>query len=233
MNTILIGLDLSFNSTGITISKIIDNKNTSIKFTKVVFAEKFKESIFKNNINTVFYTMPVNITADDLKLNSEKNATEQLSTSIRALMCAKKIWLEISKYMNYGINHNSGVYHNSEVDQIIVTIENYIMPSFGGQNSLQTVSGLIALQSYIREFFIKYKIKNENTILKIYTPTPTQNKKYFTGNGRADKNDMINAFIGNWDGLSLIPSITECGKIDDIIDSFALMCHGWYEFTKK
>lgn len=227
MNTILIGLDLSFNSTGITISKIIDNKNTSIKFTKVVFAEKFKESIFKNNINTVFYTMPVNITVDDLKLNSEKNATEQLSTSIRALMCAKKIWLEISKYVN------SGVDHNSRVDQIIVTIENYIMPSFGGQNSLQTVSGLIALQSYIREFFIKYKIKNENTILKIYTPTPTQNKKYFTGNGKADKYDMINSFIANWDGLSLIPNITECGKIDDIIDSFALMCHGWYEFTKR
>lgn len=225
---LLIGLDMSFNSTGITFSLIEDNQNKKIKFYRVIFDDESNKTgkIYKPNeiinINQVVYRMPVNINMMDLSIDTEdKNTSEQISTTLRAMVCSKKI--------NKIIADNIILY---EPDIIIYTMENYIMPAFGGRNSLVNVSGLILLQGFVREWFIKYSVSYPSINTYLFTPTPRQTKKYFTGgNGSADKKEMIQAFIDNYDGIKLIPNISK-GKLDDVIDSFALMCHGYMKYQE-
>jgi Holliday junction resolvasome RuvABC endonuclease subunit len=218
---ILIGLDLSFNSTGITITYFEDNQPKIIKFHRIVFDEE-KNKTGKvltpkeiKNINQEVYRMPVNIHVEDIILDSkDKNNHEQIETTLRAMICSKKINMVLAKMLN-----------RFNPDLVICTMENYIMPSFGGPNSLKSVSGLILLQGFVRDFIIRWKLTNPDTRLYLYTPTPSQNKKAFCGNGKAEKKEMIDAFVNLYDGNKLLPNIS-AGKVDDVIDSFSLMIHG-------
>ena len=86
---LLIGIDLSFNSTGISICKLqnaADNdsvhkyKPLSMKFHRVVFDKKITAKGQQHkpkdiqNINQMIYRMPTNIDVDDLLLtNKDKN----------------------------------------------------------------------------------------------------------------------------------------------------------------
>lgn len=234
---LVIGLDLSFNSTGISIMECENHIPKKIKFYRIVFDDESNKTgkIYHPkdipNINQIIYRMPTNIRTDDVLLDaSDKNNTEQTYTTLRAMICSKKInkiiGKEISEY---------------KPDIIICTIENYVMPSFAGPNSLKSVSGLILLQGFVREFLIRTKITidtnkkfNDYNLkdLYIYTPTPTQNKSYFSGNGKAEKTEMIKTFETIFEGNRLLPNLNH-GKVDDIIDSFALLTHGWYIYLKK
>lgn len=230
---LVIGLDLSFNSTGITIMKCNNYVPSKISFHRVVYDDgSNKTKIYKPKdiprINQVTYRMPTNITMYDLILDEkDTNNLEQSQTTLRAMICSKRINKILSKYIS-----------EFKPNEVICTIENYVMPSFAGPNSLKNVSGLILLQGFVREFLIRLKITFDNNLyqnntfdLKIYTPTPTQNKKYFTGNGKAEKSEMIQSFLTNWDGNRLLPNLNH-GKVDDVIDSFALLIHGWYSYLK-
>lgn len=218
---IIIGLDLSFNSTGITVYN--KEKNTMI-LSRVVFGDSVKTQA---NVNTIAYTLPKNINTKDLLVDSEqsKNTIEQVETTLKAMMCSKTICKELSKY----IKHNcEGVQTPSELTQaspqeIVLVFENYIMPSFGGPNALKNVAGLIMLQGFIREWCILGRVNEMN--IKIMTPTPSAVKKSFTGNGKADKSEMEKVFIDKYEGYRLIPEYNTF-KCDDIIDSFALVCYG-------
>lgn len=227
---LVIGLDLSFNSTGITFTVLNENNNNpeKIRFYRVVFddeknitGKRLKPSEIKN-INQVVYRMPSNIHLSDINLVKEDNNTsEQLTTTLRAMICSKKINQIIAdNIIDYGPS------------KIICTMENFIMPSFGGPNSLKNVSGLLLLQGFVREFFVKSSINFPDINIKLYTPTPTQTKKYFAGNGKADKKQMIESFEKNFNGHKILPILNK-GKVDDVIDSFALMCHGLYHYYKK
>lgn len=225
----VIGLDLSFNSTGITISIFDENNNPEkIKFYRIIFdkennitGKRLKPNDILN-VNQIVYRMPTNIKLSDINLTKDDtNTSEQLTTTLQAMICSKKINQIIAdNIMIYGPN------------KVICTMENFIMPSFGGPNSLKTVSGLLLLQGFVREFFVKLSIKYQNILVKLFTPTPKQTKKYFTGNGKAEKKNMIESFEKYFDGNKLLP-ITNKGKIDDIIDSFALMCHGLSKYLYK
>lgn len=204
MKKLFIGLDLSFNSTGICVFSESENK---IQFYRVVYETKPHDI---ENINQVTYRMPDNISTEDLLIDSDKNNQEQIESTIRAMICSKKI-----------INILKDVIIKYEPDQVTFCIENYIMPSFGGPNSLRNVSGLLLLQGYIREFIIRYATSNK---VYLITPTPSQNKKFFTGKGKSDKSEMLKAFIDVYDGLKLIPNLTR-GKLDDVIDAFSLMVY--------
>lgn len=221
----LIGLDMSFNSTGISMAIMEHNITRKIKFYRVVFDDESNKThkILKpqdiQNVNQIVYRMPSNINVLDLAIDIEdKNSYEQIRNTLRAMICSKKI--------------NSIIANNivaEEPDIIICTMENYIMPSFGGRNSLNNVSGLLLLQGFVREWFIKYSVSYENINTYLFTPTPKQTKKYFTGNGSADKKEMQQYFIENFDGQKLLPNMSK-GKLDDVIDSFALMVHGWNKY---
>ena len=217
----LIGLDMSFNSTGITISV----PNNKIKFYRVVFDDESNKThkILKPqeilNVNQVVYRMPTNINVLDLAIDIEdKNSYEQIRNTLRAMICSKKI--------NGIIRDNI---FDIEPGVIVCTMENYIMPSFGGRNSLNNVSGLLLLQGFVREWFVKCSVAKPEINTYLFTPTPKQTKKYFTGNGSADKKEMMQSFIENFDGQKLLPNMSK-GKLDDVIDSFALMVHGYNKY---
>lgn len=215
MDKILIfGLDLSFNSTGITTVLLNDNQPISIAFDRVVYDKQPRKI---ENIDTISYVLPTNITTDELVIECDKNNREQIETTLRSMMCSKAIKTVLKKHIE----------NNSDATNIIFCIENYVMPSFGGPNSLKNVSGLIALQSFIREYIIKLKLNGYS--VRFMTPTPTQNKKFFTGSGKAQKHDMMRVFVEVYDGLKLIPDVSK-GKLDDVIDSFALACQALYEY---
>lgn len=221
----LIGLDMSFNSTGISISIIENKQNKLIKFYRVVFDDESNKThkVLKpqeiQNVNQIVYRMPTNINVLDLAVDMEdKNSVDQVKNTLRAMICSKKINTIIA---NNIITYNPNI--------IMCTMENYIMPAFGGRNSLTNVSGLLLLQGFVREWFIKYSTTYTEVNTYLFTPTPKQTKKFFTGNGSADKKEMIEHFITNFDGQKLLPNMNK-GKLDDIIDSFALMVHGYSKY---
>ena len=225
---LLVGLDLSFNSTGVCLCKIIENKPETMKFYRIVFDEKITK--FGNqhrpkdipNVNQIVYRMPTNINVEDILISdNSKNNYEQTYTTLRAMICSKKI----NKVLAQNIN-------DFQPDLILCTIENYIMPSFAGPNSLKNVSGLIMLQGFIREFLIRYKITNPELQLLLHTPTPTQNKKNFSEDGKADKEKMIDIFVTQHDGKKLLPDLVTV-KIDDLIDAYSLMVYGWKIYLNK
>lgn len=229
-NAIIFGLDLSFNSTGICMMYFDgEGQNTKISFDRVVFDKHPREVA---NISTTVYSLPTNLSVDEILIDSKelgKNENDQALITIKSLICAKAIKSVINKYIQL-----------LKPQQCLFVIENYIMPAFGGKNSLQNVSGLIAIQNYIREYVIGLKLQHgrdpEGTSTAIdtflCTPTPTQVKKFFTGNGKAQKQEMEDVFLSKYDGNALIDIRERKGKFDDIVDAFALGCYGLSKIRK-
>ena len=61
------------------------------------------------------------------------------------------------------------------------------------------------------------------------TPSPTSLKKFFTDNGKAEKEDMLKSFQERFDGHKLLPnSGPETLKIiNDVVDAFALNIYAY------
>ena len=226
MKSLIIGIDLSFNSTGMTNSLVENDIASMMEFHKIVFDDESNisgkpytpKSIPNLNVHTYTLTRtfkPLDLCIDDTDLNN----FEQLKTTLRAMSCSNKICQVIVSSVE-----------KFKPDQLVVCIENYIMPSFGGQNSLKTVSGLIILQGFVREFIIKYCSKISLTV-KMLTPSPTSVKLFFCKDGQAEKDFMLYTFINEYDGKKLLPSIDykDTQYINDVVDSFAL---NWYAYSK-
>lgn len=225
---IIIGLDLSFNSTGITFIFFENEKAIKIRFYRLVFDDESNKTNKQykphdiQNVNQIIYKMPTNITKYDLLLTNLDNDDEQISTTLRAMICSKKITKTIVQTID-----------DFKPNEIIVSIENYIMPKFRGQNKLKTVSGLIMLQGFVRSNLIMMKNSFEYiSTLKITTPPAKSVKLQFASTGGASKEQMIEAFYKNYDGKKLLPN-TDIGKIDDVVDSFALAMWGFSYDLKK
>jgi len=228
IKTLIIGLDLSFSSTGIAISYLEDKIGKTIQFHRLVFDEN--KNVKKQyvptpieNINQVTYRMPTNILPSDLVIDDENNNNQmQIETTLKAMIASKKIaniiFLAIKQF---------------NPDNCVFVIENYIMPQYTGAAQLKTVSGLIMLQGFVRAEIIKFGI-DFNLKVKLMTPTPSNNKLFFAKNGSADKSIMLKAFIENYDGKKLIPSadIHILGRIDDVVDGFSLMMQGFATYIK-
>jgi Holliday junction resolvasome RuvABC endonuclease subunit len=224
----IIGLDLSFNSTGITFMFFETEKATKIRFYRLVFDDESAKSgkQYKphdiQNVNQIIYKMPTNVTKYDLLLTDLTNDDEQISTTLRAMICSKKITKTIVQTID-----------DFKPNEIIVSIENFIMPAFSGQNQLKTVAGLIMLQGFVRSNLIMLKNSFEYiSTLKITTPPAKSVKLQFASSGSASKEQMIESFYKNYDGKKLLPN-TDIGKIDDVVDSFALAMWGYSYNLRK
>ena len=228
--SLIIGLDLSFSSTGITIAYLEDTIGKKIQFHKVVFDENKNKTGKKytptkiTNLNITTYRLPTNLLANDVVLDlDDKNNLEQVETTIKALICSKKIGTIIKEALC-----------TYECDELFFSIENYIMPQFSGSNQLKTVSGLIMLQGYVREIIIRtcLDLKIE---FKIFTPTPSNNKLFFARNGSADKPLMVKQFLDFYEGKKLLPDTTNDSvhAINDVVDSFSLMMHAYSKIIKN
>jgi len=218
--SLIIGLDLSFSSTGICVGYFEDYSAKSIQFHKVVFDENKNKTgkVYTperiKNINIVTYRMPTNLLVSDMIVDlSDTNNFEQCEVTLKALICCKKIGaILLQNILKY------------QPTEILFSIENYIMPSFNGPNQLKHVSGLITLQGYVRKLCIETCLSKQISI-KIYTPTPSSNKLFFSGNGSAEKGQMIKSFIEDYNGEKLIPTIKSCSEaqVNDVVDAFSLM----------
>jgi hypothetical protein len=228
--SLIIGLDLSFNSTGITVSYLEDNVGKTIEFFRILFDNETNKTGKRytphkiQNVEDIVYIMPRNINIDDLVIDkTDINNIEQCEATLKSMICSKNINLIISNAIE-----------KYKPKEIFCVIENYIMPAFSGKNQLKSVSGLIMLQGFVRELLIKQSINNSIPI-KLLTPTPSKIKVFFTKSGNADKLTMLKFFIDVYDGKKLIPGIgiASIGQIDDVIDSFALMMYGYSKILKN
>lgn len=222
---LIIGLDLSLNSTGICFSYLEDNVGKKLSFYKIIFDSNQNKSgkIFTpqeiKNVNQITYRMPTNVLLSDLLIENNLNDEEQITATLKAMICSKKIVRTIFEQVQ-----------RYELTDIFVSFENFIMPAFAGHNQLKTVSALIMLQSFVREKLIMLSA-DKSINMKITTPSPTTVKKYFTDDGKADKSKMEQCFVDKFNGKKLIPNL-EKGKLDDIIDAFALTMYVYSKIIK-
>lgn len=228
-NTLIIGIDLSFKSTGITLAYLDGPKGKYITMHRLIFDEqknksgkKYKPSIVKN-IENLIYKIPSGLSSNNLSIdNTDTNSTEQIDATMKALSCNRSIRLLIEQAIT-----------EYKPSLIVCSIENYIMPSFAGNNQLKTVGGLIMLQSFVRETVTRLAIENK-IIFKFCFPTPSRLKLFFTGSGKSEKLDMLKSFLTKYKGHKLLPTVTENDllKVNDVIDSFALMMYGYSKYLK-
>jgi hypothetical protein len=225
INITIFGLDLSLNSTGFCCGSF-DEKGTleSISFDRFIYLDsKFTDKGKLRHVKPQYgvthhtYTMPVNVKMDDLLIVDDVINREQIDASIKSMMCSKQISSVISEKL-------------VDVKTVIFTIENFIMPSFGGKNQLKVVGSLINLQGYVREFIIRCAITYPDKKIKLIVPSPSTVKKFFAKDGNASKIKMIETFYSDWNGRSVL---SDMGKIDDLVDSFALMQYAKSEIFHK
>jgi hypothetical protein len=216
---IIYGIDLSFNSTGICIYNLerhsdeIRGKN--IAFYKIVYNPSDSSSLYNQkipNVKNLYYHLPKNFDIAKVSDVSSHSDYHQTEATIKGLMI-KRVIADIIKI------------HNDFDAEVIVSIENYIMPTFSGKNQLNTVGGLIQLQGFIRELFIENSLNNSSR-LRFCFPTPSHNKYSFSHNGNATKEIMIDTFLQYYNGNSILPDLTKY-KIDDLVDAFSLMIYGY------
>lgn len=219
MINLIIGIDLSFNSTGITITEITNNIAKNISFYRLVYddnSNKFKKytPTYIKNINQQTYRLPTNILVKDIiQDNSDFYSEDQAIITLKAMVCSKRILdIIVNKIKKY-----------SDKINLYINIEGFIMPSITGIEQFKGLSGLIMLQGILRCDLIKIKLLKLNIDnLKIYITSPSDLKKWFTGNGSADKLIMLQSFKEIYNGNILIPNTDSLNKINDVVDSFAL-----------
>lgn len=219
MKQMIVGLDLSFNSTGIAISYLEDWKAKYVTLHRLVFDDESRKTENwqpKPIINVVqeVYRMPRNIDRSQFSINKDPDdfSTEQITATLKAMVCAKRISKILDKQLS-----------EYQPDAVFFNIEGAITPMFSTANQMRVIAELTVLQGYVREWIVRNYINKEYSNYVLHITPPNQLKRFFTGNGKADKDRMYQSFIENWDGIKLMPLRTN-SKIDDVVDAFALMC---------
>ena len=237
---IIIGLDLSLNSTGICVGYFEDNAIKKMKFARIVFGKSIKKQLV--NVDQFEYKMPVNVTTNSLMLGEtgdgiivnldapdEIDTTyEQTYATIKGLTAAKNI----NAYINSTIDELAG---SLDCIPVFFAIENYVMPDYGGKNQLKTVGALIMLQGFVRRDIIMNHVSINSTMqAKFLLTVPSELKKFFTSNGNADKDEMMVSFIKNYDGQTLLPDagLDTVDVLNDCIDAFALLTYAYSKIIK-
>lgn len=229
--SLLIGIDQSYNSTGITIAYLEDLIGKRMSFYRIVFDDKStkkpKQLKPQPNVNQILYQLPTNITTYELEMcnDLETNTADQIETTLKAMVCSKKILSVIVDNFN-----------RYKPNNIYISIEGFIMPKFNamGKNQFSSLTDLIMLQAHIRDLIVRFLISNNFDTRKIVIVTPSELKKQFAKNGNADKLEMIEKFYSMYDGDKLLPKVLlQDTKIDDIVDSFALMMFTYNKLIKS
>lgn len=215
---LIIGLDLSFSSTGLTIGYLEDWDYKHIQFHRIVY-NKTPKNI--ENITQHTYILPTNITFKDLVKSDETEyyAVDQSIITLKCMIISKKISNIIASSI---IKYN--------IDELYVNIEGNVIGGAAGSNQLRVIAGLIMLNMEVRSSIIKMKLDDKYNLekLNLYITSPTTLKKFFTGSGKADKGEMLRSFIDIYDGNKLLPDTSSLHQINDVIDSFALMANMWF-----
>jgi len=193
---IFIGIDQSINSTGVTVKcfeseKIIKEHFYIIKANKLTKKEKKAEE----DIDGFEYILYNKWEKDDAKDNNEFEL-HKLENNISISSCI----IDIIK--NYATN---------ALDKVYVAMEGI---SFQSSGKTQSIVDLAGLSTLIRYRVYNYFMKNQDHLgcLKIFTPSEV--KKFASGNGMCNKEVMVNLFKTMNQKFSMIP------KLDDMADSY-------------
>lgn len=226
MKRIIIGLDLSLNSTGVCMSFFNEKMDAEyLSFYNLIFDDnshaKEWTPIQVPNVVRETYSMPSNICPSDLVYRENVIADfdynqNQMNATLKAMMAVKRLM----KIINSAISDYSEK-ENDEMN-VMFCVEGYLTPVFVTHRQMQTISELTIMQGLLRSEIIKMSIAFPNLKMSIETVPPKTLKKFFTGKGNAEKKDMIHTFMNEWDGKRFIPETTK-QKIDDVVDAFALM----------
>lgn len=224
---LIIGLDLSFSSSGISIAYLEDMTAKSICFHRLVYNKKPRPI---SNINQHTYYLPTNINYLDLIIEDEKEfyVEDQAIILLKSMVIAKRI----TKIIRESFDDKHG---NIGVPlELYINIEGNIAGNnSAGSQQLRIDAGLKMLNGIVRSELIRYKIDAHIKDFKLYITSPTSLKIFFTGVGNADKAMMLTKFITFWDGTKILPDTSSLGQINDVIDAFALMMNMYYRINTQ
>lgn len=162
---------------------------------------------FSDKPNIIFYqfcdsrekhSMNVNFVLYQRVKSNTDNFSKDEQNRIKS---AHNLFMEIYKYLQM---------HCKEYTVWNVAIEGQVMSGFS-KNQMMRLTDLVCLGTILRYNFMRLK----QVRLNIFPPTTI--KKYFTGSGKAKKEDMIREFVERFP-----VSFQAEGKIDDVVDSYAL-----------
>lgn len=235
MINIHIGLDLSFNSTGITFyNEKYENNNkieSNIEFHRLV-RDKENTSIILNVNQHIYFSQLLSIDLDlkhkqvDSYVNALDYSNDQIDLTEKYYISVKTIMKLIITYIN-NVKSKFNVKHN-EIN-IFINMEGSILSGY----NFNVQIGVNMLQGFLRGELIKLQLANNFNTYKFRMIPPLLLKSFFTNNGSANKEEMVNSFINNYNGRKLIPQIDLSNKmvdsLNDVVDSFALVVFNVYD----
>lgn len=235
MINIHIGLDLSFESTGITFyDEKIENNNkieSNIEFHRLV-RDKENTSIILNVNQHIYYSTLFSVDLDLKHIEDEKYenginySNNQLILTEKYFLVVKNIMKIIVKYFNDKLKEN-----NKKDINVYINMEGSILN--GHDYNFQITINM--LQGFLRAELIKFQLINNFNIFKLRIISPKMLKLFFARNGNADKKEMIKSFIDNYNGKKLIPQIDLSNKminnLNDVIDSFSTVVFNYYDLN--
>ena len=213
---IIIGIDLSFKCTGITIYNQYKNELTLYRVLDITKLPKIKQIHKYTNVNDIqYYPVAKNFQYGIDSIDYNKFEENQ---SIKLMMCCKAINNCIVDYLKI-----------NDTESIQFVFEMHLMPQLLGKKQFRSLSHLIALQHLLRSNLITYFVNKPITInFQFYSASSI--KKIFTGYGKSSKTDMYDTFISDYNGNKLIPNISSIvdkhkivDDLNDVVDSFALI----------
>ena len=198
-----VGIDPSMNSTGICVQKYDGDIKISEQFIILKPGDKTKnkskwlvkkekiaeEQLF--NFQYCFYPK------ENLDAYKELNHFHEYWKSWNMCSCAKTIQDIVKEWTKDNSEH------------IYIVIEGI---SYGSVQRTKSIFDLAGLNYLVREKFINKYIGNNECIFTI--ATPSEIKKFASGNGNCKKDVMVNLFKLSHPELEIVP------KIDDISDAW-------------
>lgn len=240
MINIHIGLDLSFNSTGITFyNELLDKESNKIISSEIEFHRLIRDKEITTriiNVNQHIYSSK--LLSVDLELKHDLDVYENaIEYSNEQIDLTEKYFISVTTIKNIIIKYLNTIKQDYKLDNnginIFVNMEGSILSGF----NFNTQIGVNMLQGFLRAELIKLQMVNNFKTFKFRIIPPTLLKSFFTNNGSADKLEMIESFINNYDGKKLIPQIDLSNKyvseLNDIIDSFALVAFNVYDLKME
>lgn len=187
-----VGIDPSMNSTGICIRKYDGDNLVKENFIILTPERKLtkKEKIANDEIFNFEYVFYQNM---DLKPYAKLNHFGEYWKSWNMICCAKAIKDIIKEFTK------------DNPEKIYIVIEGI---SYGSSIRTRSIFDLAGLNYLIREKFIE----KENIVFTVATPSEV--KKFASGNGNCNKETMISLFSMSHEEMQIIP------KLDDISDAW-------------
>lgn len=237
MIDIHIGLDLSFESTGITFYNEIYNEEnnelleSNIEFHRLV-RDKEVTTIMLNLNQHIYYSKLFSVDLD-LKHKKIDDYSNAISYSSDQIDLTEKYYIIVNNIMKIIINYVKTLKTKNNIKNdkinIYVNFEGSILSGY----NFNTQIGVNMLQGYLRAELLKFQLANNFNLYKFRMIPPTNLKLFFANDGNADKKLMIESFINNYDGQKLLPQIDTSNKkvsiFNDVIDSFALVAFNVYD----